>query len=1396
MIKQNYSLEDFELQVGLESLKYEHYYRKHGIRTYQMLMGPRFSSLDNLELPLKSILHYLPESVSEIGIMPTHVFLRRATGRILVNQLNEYVEPEGAPIPIGGKEQQLRLRYRKAARTIKPLREYSTAFRNDHTVVVEDYCLINHVYRYRNTAMMRIFLFRNMLRTLIANINRLAELSDRKQYMEIRIPKLQLTLQKFVIGAKSLNRGTMKHFPDDRSLLLLELWKWLGEDRKTSLFAELSPKAVEQLQLVLIETGKYAVVSLDVFETSRADGTPDGGKHSPKQVQIAFSKFLNAAYELRNMGDKTVVEVLVDDEGNEHPATMDENGEVVELEESDLTDLKALEDLEQVEYEDTAEDDVELGEVGELAPETQIFVPSNNPTDNAPTGKTELSARAIEESEKLVELGLLSQAAHTRNMKVANTYKTLPNPWGMGTLEDAAKVDPAVLKDVNTKLIDDIAYIQDKSMLNSSLKNFDKRYVDKVMNADVANMVLNLQRTGLCVTGYSVEEHEDANNSFVTHVVQVTTVTGKASTVRFRLPKIDKNGVFRSNGVNYRMRKQRVDIPIRKTGPNEVGLTSYVSKVFVRRSEKVVHDYSEWLRTRIQPLVEAKVITKAEYGDVFNPEIKAPRQFTAVANSFSAFTASGIDFRFNIDPTTLTLEKDAVKQWEALSVWPCGTKQGKLVFMDQYGTVLADDLKTPLGQFEELLGVDSSKAPVDVVTVKVLDKTIPMGVILSYYLGFSNYLKSLGVTYRTVARGSRLELTPDEFTIVFADQTVILSRLEQRSAMAMNGFNAFKRSISKYNLMEFDSKDVYGAIFDQEGMGGRYLRELDITNDLWVDPITRGILESRGEPTEWVDILKYSLDLLMDDRHPREGAGDQRRTRGYERIAGHVYSELVRSARRNKTRHVTAKAGFELNPNQIWINIQTDTAVGIVNELNPIEELKEIELLTFSGTGGRSARTMVHSTRAFDKSDLGTVSEAGVDNSNVAVTTFSPPDPNYADLRGMRNASDVNLKETAKVLSTTALVSPCIEHDDMKRATFAGVQQSHVTATIGYQVAPVLTGYESMVAHRTSELFSYVVDSPATLVKVTKDHIVVEFDDPDRPSEKVAIGRRYGTSTGHQIVHDLVCDVPEGTKLKAGYVVVYNKGFFQRSVLDKTQVFWKTGVVATLALIDDAETLEDSCTLSPRLAGKLHRAVSDLREITLQAPQSISDLVSVGDTVDVDSILCSIEDPITGDSNLFDDATRDSLKLLARNTPRAKTQGVVGSIEVLYNCDLDELSDSLQALVLAADKERTRKAKSLGSKVLTGRVSDLDLDTVKIRIHIDRILGMGDSDKVVFGNQLKSVPRRVMTGVNETVSGIPIDAKFGITSVDARIVGAPGKVGTAIVLVELSNARAAAAYLK
>ena len=74
--------------------------------------------------------------------------------------------------------------------------------------------------------------------------------------------------------------------------------------------------------------------------------------------------------------------------------------------------------------------------------------------------------------------------------------------------------------------------------------------------------------------------------------------------------------------------------------------------------------------------------------------------------------------------------------------------------------------------------------------------------------------------------------------------------------------------------------------------------------------------------------------------------------------------------------------------------------------------------------------------------------------------------------------------------------------------------------------------------------------------------------------------------------------------------------------------------------------------------------------------------------------------------------------------------------------------------------------------------------------------GTGSGDKIVFGNQLKSVLSRVMSGVNETKSGKPIDAIFGYQSISNRIVQSAELIGTTNTLLKLISKEVVDIYHK
>lgn len=284
--------------------------------------------------------------------------------------------------------------------------------------------------------------------------------------------------------------------------------------------------------------------------------------------------------------------------------------------------------------------------------------------------------------------------------------------------------------------------------------------------------------------------------------------------------------------------------------------------------------------------------------------------------------------------------------------------------------------------------------------------------------------------------------------------------------------------------------------------------------------------------------------------------------------------------------------------------------------------------------------------------------------------------------------------------------------------------------------------------------------------------------------------------------HTLVTNFSVGDKFKVGDVITYNSGFFTPDPLDPKQVLMKGGVLAKTAILEKAHTFEDASVVSETFAARMGTQTTKVRTITVRFDQTIRNLVQVGSEVDIETVLCTIEDSVTASNDLFDGDSLDTLKLMSTNTPSAKAVGKIDKIEVFYHGDIEDMSDSLQDIAKQSDKIRMRKLRGLGKTPTTGSIDGtvridkdpLDVDTMAIRIYITGDISCSVGDKVVFANQMKSIISDVMTGTNKTESGEDIDALFSYVSINNRIVLSPELIGTTTTLLKLMSKRVAESY--
>lgn len=263
-----------------------------------------------------------------------------------------------------------------------------------------------------------------------------------------------------------------------------------------------------------------------------------------------------------------------------------------------------------------------------------------------------------------------------------------------------------------------------------------------------------------------------------------------------------------------------------------------------------------------------------------------------------------------------------------------------------------------------------------------------------------------------------------------------------------------------------------------------------------------------------------------------------------------------------------------------------------------------------------------------------------------------------------------------------------------KRVNFVSIQQSHGVACNGYSASAVRTGYEQVLIHRVGEGYGKVADKDGQVVSRDERGIKVQYK--DGTTENIAVGRRFGKAADLTIAHELVSDYKEGQKFKQGDVLMYNSGFFERDQLNPKSVVWKAGVLVRVALLESRETHEDASSISKSLAEKLVTKTTKVKNIVVGFDQKVSNLLKVGEVVDHSTILCAIEDSTTAGSQMFDNDSLNTLRLLSSQTPQAKVKGVIERIEVFYHGDKEDMHPSLKAIADASDKELAARNRAQG----------------------------------------------------------------------------------------------------
>lgn len=1434
-------------------ISFSSFYRTSGLRLLEHLTNPQLQEIANFEWPLNSKYNFISDS-GDVGPPIAAFPLSYAQKTMYMQHVYEMKNHYGK-----FRLDQDYLTFDSLIRAYhrgKPncqLSKNITTINSETNLVVKSFAGIMLRYRYIDNPFSRYDKFRNRWTTILENLNEEMLETSRNQFifMPAIVPtvsreKMDALLSTYDFFDKNPRVQDIKKLKSEDNWLFFQFWLWLGNERKQSMFKLIDPANYPKVNFVFTTDKFYTVLNLEYLNSFLMGDSDEDGEvikdpikfrkrfmayaslisnvveidvanmtEEEAKVTIAdASKGLNAVV-VRNSkeapGIKVIAQATDDDSVDEGAVQFKKDKKETQkvdrsLLEDDKELDKLLEDSEAVldGMEPAADTDFDVADQVAEDPETLKALLEIDPEDQFIPIAMAPEDGIIFKAQELLKNKQITLSEFKRFERLSTKYLSIDAPEfvarSMGK-EKVSVADVIVIKPEETTFAKRKAKnpggVVDEAMLETSVEQFKHLYVKKLLHRNILAEIINLQKSGIVVHDIKTKEINNIVSRYTEYAIQVQPVGGSVSTINIKVPTVDEEGIILHGGVNYYLKTQRGDLPIRKIGPRRVALSSHNGKIFIDRLENVSTNYGVWLTNQIVKAgidVQDNRVIKMQGGNVFDNKYKSPLAYSSIAQRIMAFelaVPSVSPIVFNFDHTVMEKQCNPtdLKRYKNDNVVPCGFQKSNknIVVMDKEGFMAIDTAQgfKKIGRMEELLDLDYSKSPIEIATITLFGDKIPLGLIMAYHIGLKKLLKVLSSDVKVVPAKKIIRKAANEFVIRFADYALIVSRTDPLSSLVLGGINVYKKYLRELKLSQMENREYLVSILEKAGHRSVILNEADVIWDRFIDDITKEQLIRMNEPTTILELYRRSAELLLTDEHPDEIDGNLTRYLGYERLASAVSLELTKSCRDLKRGQLGSRRGrFSMKPDAVYMTIMTDSAKEQTNETNPIQDLKQNEAVTMAGRGGRSSETMVKRTRVYPKTDEGVISETGVDSGNVGVISYFAPNANITSLYGNVESIPAIQANSNQLLSTSALIAPFIEHDDAKRIVFSGVQQTHTIATKGARVSNIRTGQEAVLINRVRKKFGGVADMDGKVKSIENNVVQIEYK--DKTIKAYPIGDQITKGPGTLYSTTIATELKVGQNVKEGDIITYNADFFEKDWYNPDGVVWRSGVKATIIFEDSLETYEDGSVISKRVADLCSAKVADVREVILDFDQIPAKMMKEGERVEYDSILCTIQEPVMAGSIKLDEETIKGLEKLAQDKPKAKFYGTIQAIEVYYQGELADMNPDLQKIVHKYENLTKARRASMGEPATTCQVDytfkingvPLNKKQVVFKFYISHEVGMDVGDKLVFGNQMKATVSRVLTGVNRTAAGEEVDGYFSYRGDMNRIVNSLKLWGT------------------
>ena len=955
----------------------------------------------------------------------------------------------------------------------------------------------------------------------------------------------------------------------------------------------------------------------------------------------------------------------------------------------------------------------------------------------------------------------------------------------------------------------------------SNLVDFDKSYMKKKFNKDIVSVVKafnNASDVGMFVKKIDIKD--DSTDLDKKQLLSITFADDSGIQHNFNvdLPEIAEGRYLFVNGSKKVLSKQLTFLPIVKDRPERVMITTNYNKLFMtrigqKRSEKLEYIKKIFTKTDVNAhkrnhanfsykfgnslVTNSNYLTSVEYNDL------SSYIYTIDVDDYHLiFDQKKLAEMIDITSTEYNEKLSNNSKYDKEKYFPIGynnnfepllsdfeTKKIWLFKNSNYeeinksiSTMLMEYITSHLDDEVNNFASSNVKAGSSLTysRIEINNKKVPLILLLSYELGLMNVLDRYHIKYEFTPKNKTVNLLDDISKIKFADGYLFYDNSLMRNTILLSGLSVM--DTENINFIDMNEKEPYLDTYEDLFNSKNAAKGFSNTMNLLVDPITKEVLHELKLPENVFDLLLYANTLLEDLSFHELNDVSQMRIRCAEQVPAMLYKILADSFKLYKdTKNARNPVKVSVSKDILIKKLLELKSVENYSSLNPTLELEMLGHASFKGMAGLNMdAAYTKKVRKFSDGMAGVIACATPLGGKVGAVKQLTLNPKITSVYGFID-NEKKLNGNIDIYNSTELLNWATgKYADPPRSIMQTAQQRHLVS-IKEQDPPLIgTGIEKTVPYMISDEFAFKAkkDGKVKEIDYKNNLAILQYKDGTQDIVDLEGSLANNANGGFSVFQEVKLNYSLNDTFKKGSIIAYNPLFFSGNGKNE-DIVYNLGKLTKIAVTSADFTFEDSSIITEKLSEAMSTKITMRKEKVIDGKSTVSYIAKEKSHIKTGEPLLIFESAFNDESvndilNKIGSEFADEIQDMSKNTMACKYTGKIVKINIYYNDDIENYSESIQKILKAYVAKGNQKKKiiqSIKGKGIEGmgypivdkqdsekiKGTDVPFGSVMFEFFIEHENLLGIGDKITYWTALKSIISDIIPKGQEPFSSYRTD---------------------------------------